>query len=169
MEVMENFNFLTGGSPSAGQFSSIFSQLLKIFSRSDFERAVKKHKADRAAKGFDCWTQFVAMLFCQVGRAHSLREICGGLASVEGKLIWALAMPRRARPFPMPTRIVPMHSSKKFSANSWSAAVLWRPRSPFVSRTSSIAWMLPSSIFVCRPLIGRSSGAPRGYQTASSS
>jgi Transposase DDE domain/Domain of unknown function (DUF4372) len=26
------------------------------------------------------------MLFCQVGRAHSLREICGGLASVEGKL-----------------------------------------------------------------------------------
>lgn len=26
------------------------------------------------------------MLFCQLGRAHSLREICGGLASVEGKL-----------------------------------------------------------------------------------
>lgn len=68
------------------QFSSIFSQLLKIFSRSDFERAVKKQKAERAAKGFDCWTQFVAMLFCQLGRAHSLREICGGLASVEGKL-----------------------------------------------------------------------------------
>lgn len=68
------------------QFSSIFSQLLTIFSRSDFERAVKKHNAQRAAKGFDCWTQFVAMVFCQVGRAHSLREICGGLASVEGKL-----------------------------------------------------------------------------------
>jgi hypothetical protein len=28
----------------------------------------------------------VAMLFCQLGRAHSLREICGGLASIEGKL-----------------------------------------------------------------------------------
>jgi len=28
----------------------------------------------------------VAMLFCQLGRAHSLREICGGLASCEGKL-----------------------------------------------------------------------------------
>jgi hypothetical protein len=26
------------------------------------------------------------MLFCQFGRAHSLREICGGLASCEGKL-----------------------------------------------------------------------------------
>ena len=27
-----------------------------------------------------------AMLFCQLGRAHSLRDVCGGLASVEGKL-----------------------------------------------------------------------------------
>ena len=68
------------------QFNSIFSQLLNLFPRSDFEKAVRIHKADRCAKGFDCWTQFVAMLFCQLGRAHSLREICGGLASVEGKL-----------------------------------------------------------------------------------
>jgi hypothetical protein len=67
-------------------FNSMFSQLLSLFPRSDFEKAVRAHRADRAAKGFDCWTQFVAMLFCQLGRAHSLREICGGLASVEGKL-----------------------------------------------------------------------------------
>jgi hypothetical protein len=33
------------------------------------------------ARGFTNWGQFMAMLFCQVGRAHSLREICGGLAS----------------------------------------------------------------------------------------
>jgi hypothetical protein len=26
------------------------------------------------------------MLFCPLGRAHSLREICGGLRSCEGKL-----------------------------------------------------------------------------------
>ena len=85
MEVVKTSTF-SQEAPRQGQFSSIFSQLLKIFSRSDFEAAVNKHKADRAAKGFACWTQFVSMLFCQVGRAHSLREICGGLASVEGKL-----------------------------------------------------------------------------------
>jgi hypothetical protein len=85
MEVMKTSTF-SREAPRQGQFSSIFSQLLKIFSRSDFEAAVNKHKADRAAKGFACWTQFVSMVFCQVGRAHSLREICGGLASVEGKL-----------------------------------------------------------------------------------
>ena len=68
------------------RFSSIFSQLLQLFPRLEFEEAVKKHKAERGAKGFTCWGQFVAMMFCQLGRAHSLREICGGLASCEGKL-----------------------------------------------------------------------------------
>jgi hypothetical protein len=68
------------------RFSSIFSQLLQLFPRIEFENAVKKHKSDYSAKGFSSWGQFVAMLFCQFGRAHSLREICGGLASCEGKL-----------------------------------------------------------------------------------
>ena len=68
------------------RFSSIFSQLLQLFPRLEFEQAVKEHHAERSAKGFSSWGQFVAMLFCQLGRAHSLREICGGLASCEGKL-----------------------------------------------------------------------------------
>src|SRR5262249_52562167 len=65
---------------------SIFSQWLQLFSHVEFEAAVRKHKAERHARGFTCWGQFVAMLFCQLGRAHSLREICQGLAASEGKL-----------------------------------------------------------------------------------
>ena len=65
---------------------SIFSQVLKLFSRGEFEKAVKAHKAERHARGFTSWGQFMAMLFCQLGRAHSLREICGGLACCEGQL-----------------------------------------------------------------------------------
>ena len=65
---------------------SIFSQVLKLFPRGDFEKAVKEHKAERHARGFTSWGQFMAMLFCQLGRAHSLREICGGLACCEGHL-----------------------------------------------------------------------------------
>lgn len=64
----------------------IFSQMLQLFSRSEFERAVAEHQAERHARGFSCWGQFVAMLFCHLGRAQSLREICGGLAASEGKL-----------------------------------------------------------------------------------
>src|SRR5438477_13029716 len=44
---------------------------------------------DRLAidKGFTCWTQFVSMLFCQLGRADSLREICNGLGCCLGRLV----------------------------------------------------------------------------------
>ena len=47
---------------------------------------MRKHNAEKCAKGFACWTQFVAMLFCHLGRADSLREICNGLACCLGKL-----------------------------------------------------------------------------------
>jgi hypothetical protein len=68
------------------KFSSIFGQILQIFDKRDFLQAVRETKAEHAAKGFTCWDQFVAMLFCQLGQAHSLREICGGLATCLGKL-----------------------------------------------------------------------------------
>jgi len=65
---------------------SIFSQILQLFSRLEFESAVHMRQAEGHARGFTCWGQFVAMLFCQLGNAQSLREICGGLAASEGKL-----------------------------------------------------------------------------------
>ena len=68
------------------QFSSIFGQLLQIFPKSEFYSAVKETGSEKGAKGFTCWGQFVAMLFCQIGQARSLREICGGLSSSLGKL-----------------------------------------------------------------------------------
>ena len=68
------------------RFCSMFSQLLQLFPRHEFQQAVKKTRAERHARGFTCWGQFVAMLFCHLGRAHSLREITGGLQSCEGKL-----------------------------------------------------------------------------------
>lgn len=65
---------------------SMFSQILKLIPRTDFARLVKETKAEHRSKGVSSWSQFVAMLFCQIGRAHSLREIEGGLKSCEGKL-----------------------------------------------------------------------------------
>jgi hypothetical protein len=67
--------------------ASCFAQILALIDRTDFARAVRQHAAERAAKGFGCWEHFVAMLFCQMGSAHSLREICGGLATALGKLV----------------------------------------------------------------------------------
>ena len=79
------------------RFCSIFNQLLQLFSRTQFQQTVRDYGAERHAKGFACWDQFVSMLFCQLGRAHSLREICGGLASCEGKLAHlGIQSPRRS-------------------------------------------------------------------------
>ena len=66
------------------KFSSIFGQILQIFDKRDFLQAVRDTRSEHAAKGFTCWDQFVAMLFCQLGQAQSLREICGGLATCLG-------------------------------------------------------------------------------------
>ena len=41
--------------------------MLKLFPRGEFEQAVKEHKAERHARGFTSWGQFMAMLFCQLG------------------------------------------------------------------------------------------------------
>jgi len=68
------------------QFSSIFGQMLQVFPKSEFYRAVKETQSEKGAKGFTSWGQFVAMLFCQLGQARSLREISGGLSSCLGKL-----------------------------------------------------------------------------------
>jgi hypothetical protein len=65
---------------------SLFSQILSLFQRSDFERHVRELKAEHRSKGFSSWDQFVAMLFCQLAQARSLREISQGLKSCEGKL-----------------------------------------------------------------------------------
>lgn len=67
--------------------ASLFSQMLRQVPRADFARLVRKHGAQRAAKGFTCWTQFVAMMFCHLARAGSLREICYGLACCMGKRV----------------------------------------------------------------------------------
>ncbi len=67
--------------------ASLFSQLLAQIPRHEFERLVREHGAEYAAKGFTCWTQLVSMLFCQLAHADSLREICNGLACCLGKLV----------------------------------------------------------------------------------
>jgi len=69
------------------QAMSLFNQLLQHFPSLEFAALVKKHKAERAAKGFSSRTQLVAMLFCQLAHADSLREICNGLACCLGKLV----------------------------------------------------------------------------------
>ena len=47
---------------------------------------VQKYQTDKGAKGISTWDQLIAMMFCQLSGAESLREISDGLYSSIGKL-----------------------------------------------------------------------------------
>ena len=66
--------------------TSLFAQLLQLLPKSDFVRLVRETQAERHSKGFASWDQCVAMLFCQLAQATSLREISDGLRTTCGKL-----------------------------------------------------------------------------------
>ena len=55
---------------------SICSQMLKLFSRGDFEKAVKEHKAERHARGFTSWGQFAPRP--PKTTEHQRKETCPG-------------------------------------------------------------------------------------------
>jgi hypothetical protein len=65
---------------------SLSSQILKLIPRTDCERIVNETGAEYRSTGLSRWSPFVGRLFGQLGRAHSLREIEGGLKSCDGKL-----------------------------------------------------------------------------------
>ncbi|MFB3825526.1 MAG: DUF4372 domain-containing protein [Bryobacteraceae bacterium] len=67
---------------------------------SDSFPGASPHAAERDAKGFTRWTQFVPMLFRQLGRAGSLREICNGLACCLGRLVHLGIAKAPCRPMP---------------------------------------------------------------------
>jgi len=56
-------------------YNTIFSQVLDLIPRHQFETIVKRHNADRYVKYFSCWQQFITLLFAQIRSKDSLRDI----------------------------------------------------------------------------------------------
>ena len=69
-----------------GTYCQSLQSIASADSEDKFERLVAPTGGTRS-KGFTCWNQFVSMLFCQLAKADSLREICNGLACCLGKLV----------------------------------------------------------------------------------
>ena len=65
---------------------SLFSQVLQLVDRQIFDKLVRKHQSDKYSKGINTWTHFVSMLFMQLGKLDSLRDISTGLRSATGNL-----------------------------------------------------------------------------------
>ncbi|MFH0772180.1 MAG: IS4 family transposase [Candidatus Omnitrophota bacterium] len=61
--------------------NTILGQMLKMFSRYEFQKAVSETKTEYHSRGFSSWNHFVAMLFGQLAGQDSLRGIEAGLAT----------------------------------------------------------------------------------------
>lgn len=73
--------------------NSVFHDVLKHVPWAEFERLVAEHKADYRVRRLPTKSQFVALLYGQLGGAASLREIVAGLASHAARLYHLGARP----------------------------------------------------------------------------
>ena len=60
---------------------TLLGQMLQMFPRYEFQKAVFETKAEHHARGFSSWNHFSAMLFGQLAGQDSLRGIEAGLAT----------------------------------------------------------------------------------------
>ena len=58
---------------------TVFGGLMKAFPRWRFEKLVERHQADYRVRRLSSWSQFQAMVFCQLSGSRSLREVVGAL------------------------------------------------------------------------------------------
>jgi hypothetical protein len=65
---------------------TLFSQIISQIDRQKFNFIVKERQTDKHSKGYNSWTHFVSMLFCQFAKSQSVRDISNGLRSATGNL-----------------------------------------------------------------------------------
>lgn len=58
---------------------TIFSELLKLCPRYQFDKAVQRYQGDRYVKTFTTWQQYITVLYSQIKQKDSLRDIETGL------------------------------------------------------------------------------------------
>jgi len=56
-------------------FNTVFSQVIQLIPRTEFESIVARHADNRGVRSLDCWTWFGAILFGQLSGHDSIRAI----------------------------------------------------------------------------------------------
>ncbi len=151
------------------QAASLFNQLLQRFPRTEFAALVKKHGAERAAKGFTCWTQFVAHAVLPTGpRRSAARHLQrpGLLFRPSGACRYCYSSPA-APPCPTPTSTVRPPclrncSGPRAGALSRETTGLGLPQAQVpLQEQTVVAGFDHLSRYASRCFRGRSSAAPR--------
>ena len=64
----------------------VFSQILELVNKYEFEKIVKKYKGNHRVRDLDCWNQFTQLFFGQLTNLNSVRDICLCLKAHNNKL-----------------------------------------------------------------------------------
>ena len=66
--------------------TTIFRQILAVFSRLEFQNIVDQYNGDYRVRQVKCWDQFMAMLYSQLSSRSSLRETVDTMNTQQNKL-----------------------------------------------------------------------------------
>lgn len=64
----------------------VFSQILELVNRYEFEKIVKKYNGNYRVRELNCWNQFIQLFFGQLTNLNSIRDICLCLKAHNNKL-----------------------------------------------------------------------------------
>ena len=65
---------------------TLFAQAIGLLPKENIRKIIREAKTDKHCKGYDTWSQFVSMVFCQFSGCDSVRDISNGLNSANGNL-----------------------------------------------------------------------------------
>ena len=66
--------------------TTLFAQAIGRLSKECIRKIIREEKTDKHSKGYDTWSQFISMMFCQFSGCDSVRDISNGLNSANGNL-----------------------------------------------------------------------------------
>lgn len=67
-----------------GQY--VFTQIIRFLSEYEFQQCVREFRGDKRIRSLSCWQQFLTMIFGQLGKRESLRDVCICLNAHRSKL-----------------------------------------------------------------------------------
>ena len=65
---------------------TLFAQAIGKLPKECIRTIIREEKTDKHSKGYDTWSQFISMMFCQFSGCDSVRDISNGLNSANGNL-----------------------------------------------------------------------------------
>ncbi len=64
----------------------VFSQVVSLISRYEFDKSVDKYQGNYKSRDFKCWSQFLCMMFGQLTQREGIRDIINCLGAHQNKL-----------------------------------------------------------------------------------